>query len=61
MDWSARLPTQPMQIRIDALTYPAAAAVVIGDRVDLLDRGLAFEVARVDPNGRTRLIWSLSS
>jgi hypothetical protein len=60
MDWTARVATQVFAVAIDATAWPRAATVRTGDRVVLTERGTAFEVARVDPHGRSRLVWSLT-
>lgn len=60
LDWTARVAGQGMTLAVDPSRWPAAASVRAGDLVTLGDRGTRFEVARVDPNGRSRLMWSLT-
>lgn len=45
---------------IDPAAWPLAPSVRVGDAVVLVDRDATFEVARVDRDGRSRLVWRLS-
>lgn len=60
IDWTARIAGQGLTLAVDPVRWPAASSVRIGDIVSLTDRDTRFEVARVDPNGRARLMWSLT-
>lgn len=60
--WAAQIPAGEAEAHIDPDAYPAALRLRKGDRVVALDRsGAKFEVARVDPGQRNRLIVRLNT
>lgn len=60
LGWTAQVAVQPVALAVDPVAWPAAPTVVVGDAVELVARSVTFEVARVDRDGRSRLVWSLA-
>ncbi len=59
MDWTAQVGVQAVALAIDASAWPRAGTVGVGDAVLFTERGAAFEVVRIDRDGRSRLLWRL--
>jgi hypothetical protein len=57
--WMARLAIGPASVEVDFIAYPAALSTKAKDRLTLTARNATFEIARVDRQGRDRLVWSL--
>lgn len=59
--WRARIPTGQAELRVDVSVYPAAEALREGDHIVATNRdGALFEINRIDPDQRNRLVFVLT-